>query len=271
MLTTCRHLTASGYAVHLVSNAPLQPSEIARLRPLCRRIIERPNHGYDFGGYRQAILECLGSGLPIRRLLILNDSVWFPALRDCDLLQRLHATGADLAGAVYYDHRSPHRVHLQSYLVAFSARAVASAAFRAFWRGYAMSNNKVRTIRNGEMRLTRVCLEAGLSVAALYTAHQAPDLQDLPACVRAHTADYDRDRAATLSDADSGGEGARGGYILSNHPVVNIEVLGFPILKKDRGAPYRLQRDALRAPEAAGLRARLEPSVLAAVERWDGP
>jgi hypothetical protein len=273
VLATCRHLGAAGFGVHIVSNAPLSADAVARLRPLCARIVERPNHGLDFGGYRHEILACLANGTLPEKLLLLNDSVWFPALRDCDLLDRLEGLGADLAGPVHYAHRNPQRAHLQSYLVLFSARAVASRAFRAFWQGYAMSNNKVRTIRHGEMRLTRFCREGGLSVAALHDAYEAPDLSALPERTRAAVAAHD---AARLGDPEAGkaaGTGATGrsGYLLSNHPAVNIGLLSFSILKKDRGLPYQRQRRALCAAEADALRDRLVPEVRAAVEAWDIP
>lgn len=272
VLATCRHLGAAGYRVHLVSNAPLSDGAVAKLRPLCGKIVERPNHGYDFGGYRQEILACLAEGSPPNRLLLINDSVWFPALRNCDMLDRLQALEADLAGPVHYAHRNPRRAHLQSYLLLFSARAVASAAFREFWHGYAMSNNKVRTVRNGEMRLTRVCREGGLSVAALHDAYEVLDLAQLPERTRAEVEAYDaarrgdseRHRAVGMAPAE------QAGYLLSNHPAVNIGLLSFSILKKDRSAPYRSQRRALLKVGAADLQDRLTPEVGAAIETWDG-
>jgi len=268
---TCRHLGAAGYRVHLVSNAPLSAEDVARLRPLCGRIVERPNHGLDFGGYRQEILACLAEGITPDRLLLLNDSIWFPVLRDCDMLDRLEALGADLAGPVHYAHRNPRRAHLQSYCLLFSARAVESPAFRAFWQGYAMSNNKVRTIRNGEMRLTRVCREGGLSVAAIHDAHEALTLDRLSPEARTAVAAHDAMRAGDEAARAEGPVPGRGGYLLSNHPAVNIGLLSFSILKKDRGLPYRMQRRALVSGEGMDLRDRLLPEVRAALEVWDIP
>jgi hypothetical protein len=269
VLTACRHLGDQGYSVHLVSNAPLCRADLDRLVPLCTRIVERPNHGLDFGGYRQAILDLERSGQRCSRLLLLNDSIWFPVVRGCDLLQRLAALDADLAGPVYYDHRTPHRAHLQSYMMLFSARALRSAAFRSFWRGYAMSNNKLRTIRNGEMRLTHVCRRAGLSVAALRSAHEAPDLDALSQDLRDLVHAYDRLRVSATAPRATARR--KDGYVLTNHPLVNLTVLDLPFLKKDAGVPYRHQRAAMMAPDLAGLRARLDPAVVRAIARRDAP
>lgn len=263
---TCRHLAGKGYAVHLVANGGLRADDLQRVLPYCARVVERPNHGYDFGGYQAAILSLPDAGAAPGRLLLLNDSIWFPALQDCRLLDGLHALGADVAGPVHYSHRSAYRSHIQTYLIAFSARARESSAFRDFWRTYAMSNNRVRTIRNGEMRLTHVLRSAGLTVAALHDAHAAVDLGDLPPADAQAVRLYDRHRDM---QAASQAPEARGGYILSNHPRVNFRLLGLAILKKDRGGDYRRQRLALMAPEAADLRAMMTPEVLAAVAAWD--
>ncbi len=50
------HLRAIGY---LLDNgyAPLPEADRQRLQPVSARLIERANFGYDFGGYRDAILS----------------------------------------------------------------------------------------------------------------------------------------------------------------------------------------------------------------------
>jgi len=265
---TCRHLVGQGFAVHLVANGGLPRDDVERLLPLCARIFERPNHGYDFGGYQAAILTLLSEGARPGRLLLLNDSIWFPAQRDCGLLEELRALGTDVSGLVHYTHRTPYRSHIQSYLIAFSARAAQSRAFRQFWQDYAMSNNRVRTIRNGEMRLTEALRAAGFTVAARHEAYEVADLDGLSLAEAAAVRAYDSRRDQKI--LASVGSHRRVGYILSNHPSVNFRVLQFPILKKDGGGDYRMQRRALMAPEAADLRARLTPEVLAEVAARDG-
>lgn len=262
---TCAHLVKAGYSVYLVSNARLAKHDIERARPFCTRIIQRPNHGYDFGGYKQAILEILDSDARPSRLLLLNDSIWFPLFKDCDLLERLEAMDADLAGPVYYDHRSEHRRHLQSYMVMFGPRAIESKAFEQFWRSYVMSNNKHRTIRNGEMRLTHACVSGGLKVAALRSAHEMPDLKTLGKEARNTVATYDTQRLKDVGQRRRKLRGdpdqREGCYILTNHPIVNLEVFNLSLLKKDSAETYLRQRCALFAPECGHIIERMHPTV----------
>ncbi len=71
-----------GYSVVLISNCPLQKSDILPLKNLCVEVIERDNIGYDFGAYKDGILRYmgkLGSKFDeLETLLIANDSVIGP-------------------------------------------------------------------------------------------------------------------------------------------------------------------------------------------------
>ncbi|WP_417249235.1 rhamnan synthesis F family protein [Celeribacter sp.] len=259
---TCAHLAAKGYSVHLVSNAPLSENDLDMVRPHCARILQRPNHGYDFGGYQKAILDLLESGVSPSRLLLLNDSIWFPLFGDCDLLNRLEAMEADLAGPVYYAHRSPHLRHLQSYMMLFSRRAVESAAFVHFWRCYKMSNNKLRTVRNGEMRLTEACVRGGLAMSTLRTAREAADLSKLSPQARDAVAAYEGPRGKYSDDTPDGADGPRvGRYILTNHPLVNLELFKLGFVKKDGAPNYLCQRSALFDPPCRDILAQMLPEI----------
>ena len=70
------HLETQGITPVVVPTLPLSQADMDRILPLSAMVIERPNVGYDFGGYRDAVLQ-LGDRLPtLERLYILNDSVW---------------------------------------------------------------------------------------------------------------------------------------------------------------------------------------------------
>ncbi|WP_281252879.1 rhamnan synthesis F family protein, partial [Solemya elarraichensis gill symbiont] len=151
---TCRHLVEQGYSIRIISNAPVSEVDRGRLAPYCQTIIERQNHGYDFGGYQFAINELLTEEVVPENLLLINDSIWFPVLTKCDLLQRLRSSAADFSGPVIYRHRKEKKTHLQSYMLHFRQSAIVHPAFRNFWSNYRKSSSKRWTIRYGEMRLT---------------------------------------------------------------------------------------------------------------------
>lgn len=56
-LEAIRYIAAAGYAPLVVSNLPLTEDDRARVTAGAWRYLERPNFGYDFGGYRDAILD----------------------------------------------------------------------------------------------------------------------------------------------------------------------------------------------------------------------
>jgi hypothetical protein len=78
VLLTCAWLRDRGYATLIVANGGLTEAALARVRGLAWKILSRPNFGYDFGGYRDGLLQIEAMGLRPERLVILNDSIWLP-------------------------------------------------------------------------------------------------------------------------------------------------------------------------------------------------
>lgn len=99
-LETCRWLAENGYAPLVVSNGKISPEDRENLSRVVWRAVERPNFGYDFGGYRDGLLCLAQWGLDPDELLILNDSIWLPILPESDLMIRLANEPADVAGAI---------------------------------------------------------------------------------------------------------------------------------------------------------------------------
>ena len=192
-LLTCDHLAAEGYAVLAISNAPLSPADLARLAPRTWRILERPNFGYDFGGYRDGLRVLREEGIAPKVLVILNDSIWWPVMPDDRTLERMEATGADIVGMIHHRPRKRRdgreRRYLHSYFYRFGARALASPAFQAFWANYRLSSLKHNAIRRGELSLTQALVDAGLSAGALFSR------EDLMSALETEDDDY---LAATL-------------------------------------------------------------------------
>ena len=174
LFKTCQHLQSVGFAVVLVSNAPLIASDVEQLRASCYAVIERPNIGHDFGAYREGI-KYLGDRLAnAERLLLMNDSVTYPLATPDPLLPALEALSVDVASAVYvreprkYRPRSRTRLPtLGSFFLYFGKGAIGTSSFQRFWSEYLLTGSKAAVIRYGEHGLTAAMRRGGLSLGAI--------------------------------------------------------------------------------------------------------
>ena len=103
---TLRDMIGQGYAPVVVSNAPLSARDAGRIRGFTHLAVERPNFGYDFGGYRDGLTVLRQRGLDPETVVILNDSVWFPVRDGEDVLARLETDPAQFLGLQYFE-RAP--------------------------------------------------------------------------------------------------------------------------------------------------------------------
>lgn len=183
-LHSLRYLRDMGYSPYVVANLPLTPVDHARLRPVTWRIMQRQNFGYDFGGYRDAILDLAAQLHHLHRLVLLNDSTWFPLSGRLNWLQIAQDSDCDLFGANKYgdlvkpkaeqfataewrvDPKSP-KLHYGSFAMSFGPAILRSAGFMRFWRRLRISNGKWRSIRRGEVGLSRWAIGAGFRHGAL--------------------------------------------------------------------------------------------------------
>lgn len=181
-LHAVRALLDCGYVTLVISNLPLTDTDRAKLAPLVWQIVERPNFGYDFGAYREGIRRVAPLLAGLHRLVLLNDSVWFPLPGGADWPLKAEALGADFVGAVsnygvpmpepgvldgfrwVYDPGLPD-FHYCSFALSFGPRALADPAFAKFWVRLRLTDNKFHTVRRGEVALSRTLIGAGLSHA----------------------------------------------------------------------------------------------------------
>ncbi len=173
-IETCRVLAESGYGVLVMSNAPLSLADNAKLAPFTYLVVERPNFGYDFGGYRDGVRLLRALGTQPKALIVLNDSVWWPVMDGDPLISHMEEAGADVVGTILH-HLSPRNGRprppfLESYLYWFGPNALASDAFWLFWDRYRVSNLKYNAIHRGERKLTGILRDAGLRVTGLFSA-----------------------------------------------------------------------------------------------------
>ena len=161
-----RSLAAAGLSVLFVSNSgKLRPAGIEALKLVCAGILVRRNIGYDFGAWREGF-EALG--LPRANTVLVamaNDSVYGPLRSLHELFATIDFDAADVWGCT---DTWQSRYHLQSYLMVFSPKVVASPAWQNFWAGVRPTWSKTWLIRLYEIGLTQSLLKAGFSVRAIW-------------------------------------------------------------------------------------------------------
>lgn len=168
---TLNYLVRKGYAPLIVMNSPILPQDAERLPASSWLLVTRPNFGYDFGGYRDGLRILDQHGPTPDRLLIMNDSVWFPMQGDpLPVLEaRLDAGGLDAIGLnqdqkVRYHKDGTYHFELrqlESYFFLFSRPCLDSPAFRSFWADYRMSSYKPYTIKHGEIGFSKHLMRHG--------------------------------------------------------------------------------------------------------------
>lgn len=182
-LAALKSLIDNNYSPIVVSNLPLNDEDKAALLQNCSLLIERPNFGYDFGGYRDGILELLKRSNKIERLVLLNDSTWFPLPGSKNWLKAAEALDIDFIGAashygfgradiekytkLLWKHSTQNRnFHYCSFALMISGTIVNVPEFKAFWKKFPLTNNKTVTVRRGEIGLTQWVIQKGYSHAS---------------------------------------------------------------------------------------------------------
>jgi hypothetical protein len=173
-LQTLAHLAEEGWSVLVISNAPLSPDDRTRVATNSAHVIERPNLGYDFGAYREGWRWLQRRGHRPNRLILMNDSTWFPLRRQDDTLRRMEALKVDLAGHIFKTESSADSSndHMESHLLMFGQRALAHPDIQEFWANYRMTSSKALTIERGEKGISQAVLLAGLELKGLLDREQ---------------------------------------------------------------------------------------------------
>lgn len=182
-LRSIEYLAKSGYAPLVICNAPLKDAELRKVLDLSWRYIERPNFGYDFGGYRDGILSIKAQLPSLDRLILVNDSTWFPLPGGMDWIAASEALNVDYAGAAWawaLKHQNPRdfekiewvidknrrNFHYASYALNIASPILSDPEFYMFWKNFRLTNDKSRTVRRGEIGLTNWVKKHGFSHGA---------------------------------------------------------------------------------------------------------
>ncbi|VCU62092.1 Lipopolysaccharide biosynthesis protein-like (plasmid) [Tritonibacter mobilis] len=170
-------MTAENITPIVVSNLPLADADRELLLKQSGLVIERPNIGYDFGGYRDAVMQISSKLSDLDRLYIVNDSVWMVDAPQ-NWFAEARAAGCDFVGAtsnfgikrydaddfrnLIWTHSVKHpNFHYASYALSIGQNILKDPKFLAYWKNFRISNNKTRTVRRGEIGLTQWVLQHG--------------------------------------------------------------------------------------------------------------
>lgn len=183
------HLIALDYIIHcgyaplVVSNLPLKPEEQDEILQRSGALILRPNFGYDFGGYRDAIRFLEPRLSQLDHLAILNDSSWFPLQPTLNWFEEAEAKNCDFVGSAEHWSMDPFRdwnferddwapskfnpeYHYCSFSLLIGSKILQSKDFLRFWQSFRATNYKPLTIKRGEIGLTQWVLAHGFSSTA---------------------------------------------------------------------------------------------------------
>ncbi len=181
-IRTLRYLSSKGLCTTVVSNAPLSLQDQASLLEKCHRYIERPNFGYDFGGYGDGILSMQEEFQEMEQLVLINDSVWFPVSSKTDWLDDVEKLDVDFSGAVSnygvprieaamfrelnFEYRTEHKnFHYCSFALSIRENILHDLRFLSFWKNFPLTSKKNKTVRRGEIGLTAWVLKHGYTHA----------------------------------------------------------------------------------------------------------
>ena len=201
-------------------------------------VISRPNLGRDFAAYQVATNLILSTQLSIRRLLYCNDSVFYLDRNDPRNVFAHLITSEDhwVGMTENYDGR----YHVSSWCFQLSSEVVKSPSFIAFWKRYCPVDGRRHAIRQGEIGLSRILLDAGFSPVIIFSTscllrtilekHKAPDrkllLQQL--CMPSSQTVPQLELGAILASLFRGEQFNQA----NNLGIAFISEIGFPFLKK---------------------------------------
>ncbi|MDM8353758.1 rhamnan synthesis F family protein [Brevundimonas diminuta] len=147
--------------------------QLAKVKPLVSQILVKNEAGRDFGswwlGLKTLGMDC---GKGYQRVIFANDSIYFPVRPIAPLFADMEAKGYNFYGLS--DSRDLETYHLQSFFLAFDARAqevVFPEFMTRFERNYVLT--KWGQIREYELGLTGIAQTGGLSVGAFFSSDDA--------------------------------------------------------------------------------------------------
>lgn len=180
-LLTIEHLSQNLFSTIVVSNKPLTSIQRNSILERSSVLIERFNFGYDFGGYREGFLWVRSQAERTPDfLLLLNDSCWFPIQKESAWLEDALNLNLDYCSPItsatikkrevlkdfenwWKQDKTGRNFHYCSFALLISQRLFLDEGFYRFFKFFPLTNAKNRTVRRGEIGLTKWVLRSRFS------------------------------------------------------------------------------------------------------------
>lgn len=183
--------TLSSYVIHtlkqmhllfrkvvFISNSKLPESARSALEGYCHLIMVRQNRGFDFGAWKDALLQEGWEALAAYdSLTLMNDTCFGPFFDLSPVFASLEADNCDFwcitnhkksASGIPGPHNQslPVPEHAQSYFITFKQPVVQSKVFAQFWESVTNAEDVLEVIRLYEAQLTAKLSDAGFTCRA---------------------------------------------------------------------------------------------------------
>ena len=146
--TALANLAASGLDVFVIVNRKASEDYKSYI-PHAKVVMDRPNWGGDFGGWKDGVQQFDLSGYDF--VYFVNDSIigpWAPVTEHLDAFEQSEAQVFAAGDAVEWIH------YIQSYFFGVSALIYYSTSFQEFWRDFMLVDNRTYIVAQGEMAMS---------------------------------------------------------------------------------------------------------------------
>jgi len=170
-----KHINKIYTKIVLISNSTLSSNDLGRLDGLYSTFIQRDNIGFDFGAWKDALLQEGWDALAeYDSVTLMNDTCFGPIFDFEDVYYTMQAKAVDFWGLV--NHREVKNIsiddyiqeHIQSYFFCFNTNVVAAPCFKEFWVNVQNEVEVELVIKKYETRLTQYLVDNGFCYAVFF-------------------------------------------------------------------------------------------------------
>lgn len=173
------------YRIVFISNSPISELNLEKLDNLYDSLILRDNLGFDFGAWKDALLEEGWDKLSeYDNLTLMNDTCFGPIFDLETTYIKMQSEHIDFWGLTNNKRGYKNIIkgitykHIQSYFLCFNQNIIKSVVFQHFWQNIQYHKSIKKVINNYEIGLTRLLCKSGFKFNTLYTLNDSYSLKN---------------------------------------------------------------------------------------------